>query len=261
MVKWELTENEVAQLQSFLNTSLKQLEDKQKVKPSESVEDKIVNARRLFSSLKKAALTLSTADFICYCDTNYNFASRTLSISYRIGDEEVTHTEATNVNPPPDEYLGIQAVLRALDERQIKGKVILISDSSRNVIAMQMALQHRVDHHTPNQSPRSVNFGFTFDETIALTKKLLADGCRVEFVKRHRDFINEVLGITRFGTLPTTKVQGNEIVALDHLECEGCGAKSRRFAITMTHRKNCTLYFPPLETPPVVSGGLCGGKR
>lgn len=59
---------------------------------------------------------------------------------------------------------------------------------------------------------------------------------------------------------PKSKVQGREIIVNDHLECIGCGAKSRRFALSMTHKTNCTLYFPPLKSVPVVNGGLCKGK-
>lgn len=199
MVKWELSDNEVSNLKNFMSREIERLDSiasmNKSEKTRESADARRVNLKRLLKSLESSReLTNLGFDTICYCDSNYDFHTSTLSISYRIGDNPEIHRQVMgNMPPPPDEYLGIMAVLKTIKEKGIKGKVQIVTDASRCALALQMGLRYRVPKHSENQSPRSVNFGFSYDSTIALTKDLEKDGCHVEFSYRNRGFINDAL--------------------------------------------------------------------
>jgi hypothetical protein len=199
VIIWTLSDNEVADIRSTLNKELarvKQIAAQHRREESRiKARGRELTIKHLLSSLEKTlAENEEKVDLRCYCDTNYDFYSKTLSISFRIGADSTIHREVIeNIQPPPDEYLGIVSVLQELKKQQIKGRVQVITDGSRCAIALQMGLRYRVPSHSENQSPRSCNFGFTYDTAITLTKDLLENGCHVEYSYKNRGFINDAL--------------------------------------------------------------------
>jgi hypothetical protein len=194
MIRWDLTTSEVRFLQSTLHLEISRLGQK---KDLESVKGRMSELTRLLSSLKRATQVVSAADIICYCDTNYIFSTRTLAISYRIGDDKAIHQESVlDVPPPPDEYLGVLTVLRELQKRETTGKVLIMLDASRCAIALQSALKYSVPNHSKEQAPTRKEYERpTYFEAVDLTKALLTNGCHVEYTFKHRNYINEALGI------------------------------------------------------------------
>lgn len=203
MIKWELSDSEFDALRSTLNRELSRLKSVASMNRSPvsktQAEGKGLVVKRLLSSLEKTrALTELGVDVFCYCDTNYDFYTSTLAVSYRIGEDSPIQREVVNnMPPPPDEFLGIMAVLQALKTQGVKGRVQVITDASRCALALQMGLRYRIPNHSENQSPRSGNFGHTYDAALALTKDLLNDGCHVEYSFRNRGFINDALNLAR----------------------------------------------------------------
>ena len=201
MVRWDLTDNEYASLKSFLSKESRRLDHVIASTPKEGTRVSSIGKQQeithLLSALRHAKLTADGEfDVCCYCDTNYEYMNQTTTVSYRIGDEQPQH-RAFVTGSRPDEYVGILQVLETLKERKVTGRVRLISDAARCVIALQKGLKYTVPKHSDNQAPRAVDYRGTYDVVLNSAKELRNSQCQVEFDFRNRAFINEALSISK----------------------------------------------------------------
>ena len=103
--------------------------------------------------------------------------------------------QVTTMTHVHSEYLGILVVLRELKATGVTGRVLVTTDGSRCVHALRRAIGLKVKPHSKNQEPRVSDFGGLFDESVTLLIELKNAGCFVEFVYKHRSYINDFLQI------------------------------------------------------------------
>ena len=167
----------------------------------ESAGNKAHYLARLERSLDAAIEATNSVDgftLICHCDTNFFYHTeqdKGFVCTWKVGDSPVQQQLVDSIEH--SEYLGIRVVLNQLKTMGVQGRILIITDASRCVHALQQAMGFIVKPHSENQSPRNCDYGELFKESLAILKELQAQGCVVEFRYKHRSYINEALGITK----------------------------------------------------------------